>query len=268
MNVPSPPGRGFIKGEGERDLSAKLALVTGGGRGIGRAIVLELASRGADVLINYVRHPEHAEDTAAAARALGVQAHTLRGNLADEQRIEALFASLHERFGYLDILINNSATGVNRPAIDLTAKHWDWTLNVNARGAWLCAKAAAPLMRARGGGAIVSVSSLGASRVMPDYFLVGVSKAALEAVTRYLAVELAPLGIVVNAVSGGLVETDALKSFAWGPDVITQNRARTPAGRMVEPADLARVVAFLCTPAAAMIRGQTLIVDGGFSLLA
>jgi enoyl-[acyl-carrier protein] reductase III len=141
-------------------------------------------------------------------------------------------------------------------------------LNVNARGAWLCAKAAAPLMRARGGGSIVSVSSLGASRVMPDYFLVGVSKAALEAVTRYLAVELAPLGIVVNAVSGGLVETDALKSFDWGPDVIARNRARTPAGRMVEPTDLARVVAFLCTPAAQMIRGQTLIVDGGFSLLA
>jgi enoyl-[acyl-carrier protein] reductase III len=252
----------------ERDLGGKLALVTGGGRGIGRAIVLELARRGADVLVNYVRHPDTAEETASAARALGVQADTVRGNLAEEPKVKDLFDVVASRFGYLDILINNSASGVNRPAVHLTAHHWDWTLNVNARGAWLCAKAALPLMQLRGGGAIVSVSSLGAGRVMQDYFLVGVSKAALEAVTRYLAVEFAPHNVVVNAVSGGLVQTDALQSFAWGADVIAGNIARTPAGRMVEPADLAQVVGFLCTPAAAMIRGQTLLVDGGFSLLA
>lgn len=123
-------------------------------------------------------------------------------------------------------------------------------------------------MEARGGGAVVSISSLGGSRVMRDYFLVGVSKAALEAVTRYLAVELAPRGIRVNAVSGGLVDTDALKSFPWGPDVIAQTVARTPAARMVEPEDLARAVVFLCSEDAAMIRGQTIVVDGGFSLLA
>lgn len=220
------------------------------------------------MLINYVRHPDAADETAAAARALGVKAESLRANLSDEEQIGLLFEQVQERYGYLDILINNSASGVNRAATDVTAKHWDWTLNVNARGAWLCAKAALPLMQARGGGAVVSVSSLGARRVMPDYFLVGVSKAALEAVTRYLAVELAPHGIVVNAVSGGLVETDALKSFAWGPEVIQKNLERTPAGKMVEPADIARVVAFLCTRGAHMIRGQTLIVDGGFSLLA
>jgi enoyl-[acyl-carrier protein] reductase III len=242
--------------------------VTGGGRGIGRAIVLELAGRGADVLINYVRHPDDAEHTAEEARTLGATADTLRANLADERSIDELFATVRERHGYLDILINNSASGVNRAALEVAGKHWDWTMNVNARGAWLCARAAAPLMQARGGGAIVSVSSLGARRVMPDYFLVGVSKAALEAVTRYLAVELAPMGIVVNAVSGGLVQTDALKSFSWGADVIQKNVERTPAGRMVQPDDLARVVVFLCTPAARMIRGQTLIVDGGFSLQA
>ena len=137
-----------------------------------------------------------------------------------------------------------------------------------ARGAWLCARAALPLMQVRGGGAIVSISSLGAGRVMRDYFLVGVSKAALEAVTRYLAVEFAPHGVRVNAVSGGLVETDALKSFTWGSEVIDDTIRRTPAGRMVEPDDVARVVAFLCTEESAMIRGQTIIVDGGFSLRA
>ncbi len=249
------------------ELTGKLALITGGGRGIGRAIALELARRGADVLINYVRHPDAATQTASDAVALGVRAETLRGNVADEAHVERMFAEVAERFGYLDILINNSASGVNRPSTELTPHHWDWTLNVNARGPWLCARAALPLMQTRGGGAVVSISSLGASRVMPDYFLVGVSKAALEAVTRYLAVELAPHNVRVNAVSGGLVETDALKSFAWGRDVIARTIGRTPAGRMVEPDDVARVVAFLCTQDAAMIRGQTVVVDGGFSLL-
>jgi enoyl-[acyl-carrier protein] reductase III len=250
------------------ELSGKLALVTGGGRGIGRAIALELARRGADVLINYVRHPEAASATAAEARVLGRTAETLRGNIADEAQIERMFGEVRERFGYLDILVNNSASGVNRPLEELTPHHWDWTLNVNARGAWLCASAALPLMQRRGGGSVVSISSLGASRVMREYFLVGVSKAALEAVTRYLAVELGPHGVRVNAVSGGLVETDALKSFSWGADVIKDTVRRTPAGRMVEPEDVARVVAFLCTDGASMIRGQTLVVDGGFSLRA
>ena len=252
----------------ERDLAGKLALITGGGRGIGRAIALELARRGADVLINYVRHPEDANATAAAAQALGVQAGVLRGNVADEAHVTRMFGEVRERYGYVDLLINNSASGVNRPLAELTPHHWDWTLNVNARGAWLCARAALPLMQARGGGAIVNISSLGASRVMREYFLVGVSKAALEAVTRYLAVEFAPFNVRVNAVSGGLVETDALKAFPWGRGVIEQTITRTPAGRMVEPEDLAQAVAFLCTPAATMIRGQTIVVDGGFSLLA
>jgi enoyl-[acyl-carrier protein] reductase III len=252
----------------ERDLAGKLALITGGGRGIGRAIALELARRGADVLINYVRHPEDANATAAAAQALGVQAGVLRGNVADEAHVTRMFGEVRERYGYVDLLINNSASGVNRPLAELTPHHWDWTLNVNARGAWLCARAALPLMQVRGGGAIVNISSLGASRVMREYFLVGVSKAALEAVTRYLAVEFAPFNVRVNAVSGGLVETDALKAFPWGRGVIEQTITRTPAGRMVEPEDLAQAVAFLCTPAAAMIRGQTIVVDGGFSLLA
>jgi enoyl-[acyl-carrier protein] reductase III len=195
-----------------------------------------------------------------------VRAEAVRGNVGDEARVAQLFERVGERFGALDILVNNAASGVNRPALELTAHHWDWTLNINARGAWLCAKAAAPLMRGRGA-AIVNLSSLGAGRVMADYFSVGVSKAALEAVTRYLAVELAPLGIRVNAVSGGLVETEALAAFDWGRDVIEASRRRTPAGRMVEPRDLANAALFLCSDAASMIRGQTLVVDGGLSLL-
>jgi enoyl-[acyl-carrier protein] reductase III len=250
------------------DLTDKLALITGGGRGIGRAIALELARRGADVLVNYVRHPEAAESVAAEIRSIGRSSETLRANVADPNSVTQMYGDIQDRFGYLDILVNNSASGVNRPVTELTPHHWDWTLNVNARGAWLCALGALPLMKARHGGTVVSISSLGGKRVMRDYFLVGVSKAALEAVTRYLAVELAPHGVRVNAVSGGLIDTDALKSFAWGPEVIAQTLTRTPAGRMVAPEDLARVAAFLCSEDAAMIRGQTLVVDGGFSLLA
>jgi enoyl-[acyl-carrier protein] reductase III len=252
----------------ERGLDGKLALVTGGGRGIGRAIALELARHGADVLVTYVRHPDDAEQTVSEVRELGRHADALRGNVAEASHIERMFTEIGQRFGYLDILINNAASGVNRASTEVTPHHWDWTLNVNARGAWLCAQAALPLMQARGGGAVVSISSLGASRVMPDYFLVGVSKAALEAVTRYLAVELAPHNVRVNAVSGGLVETDALRSFGWGERVIHETIAKTPAGRMVTPEDVARVVRILCSEDAAMIRGQTIVVDGGYSLLA
>jgi enoyl-[acyl-carrier protein] reductase III len=246
-------------------LKGQTALVTGGGRGIGRAIVLRLASLGADVLVNYFRNAEAAEQTAAQARELGVRAEPLRGHVGDPARVSALFEAVRERYGSLDILINNAASGVIKPALELEPRHWDWTLDINARGAWLCAKEAASLMADRGG-RIVNISSLGSGRVLREYAAVGVSKAALEALTRYLAVELAPLGIAVNAVAGGLVATDALQFFEHREAMLADARARTPAGRMVEPDDIAGVVAFLCSPAAAMIRGQVIVVDGGYSL--
>lgn len=142
-------------------------------------------------------------------------------------------------------------------------------MNINARALLFAAQRAVPLMQARGGGAIVSISSPGATRVLPDYVLVGTSKAALEALTRYLAVELAPYGIAVNAVSPGLVETDALRNFAImraDESLIEKARSRVPAGRLVLAEDVAEVVAFLCSPAASMIRGQTILVDGGYTL--
>ncbi|MBI4492277.1 MAG: enoyl-[acyl-carrier-protein] reductase FabL [Chloroflexi bacterium] len=247
------------------DFAGKVAVVTGGGRGIGRAIVLELARRGADVVVNYLRNEAAAEQTAQEARALGVRAVALRAHVGDPGKVERLFQQVGEQLGGLDILVNNAASGVIRSALELEPHHWDWTMNINARGAWLAARAAAPLMDGRGG-SIVNLSSLGSQRVLPEYVAVGVSKAALEAVTRYLAVELAPRGIVVNAVAGGLVETDALQHFARRDQMLADARTRTPAGRMVEPEDIARVVAFLCTDDARMIRGQVIVVDGGYSL--
>lgn len=246
----------------------KIALVTGSGRGIGRAIALRLAEGGADVCVNYVRNQAQAEEVVAQIHALGRRAFAVRANVGKTEDIDKLFDALQEQFGGLDILINNAASGFNRPALEQKVSGWDFTQNVNARALLFAAQRAVPLMSARGGGYIVSISSPGGQRVMPDYVAVGASKAALEALTRYLAVELAGQNIVVNAVSPGLVETDALQFFSSLKDgqVIPRAVANTPAGRLVTPEDVAGVVAFLCTPAAAMIRGQIIVVDGGYTL--
>ena len=248
----------------EKNMDGKTALVTGGARGIGRAIALELASQGANVIINYFRNGDTARETVELARSLGVEAHAFKANVGDPEKIKQLFDWVRDEIGYLDILVNNAASGVQRPILELEPNHWDWTLDINARGPLLCSKEAAPLMDGRAG-RIVNISSLGSTRVMADYAAVGVSKAALEALTRYLAVELAPKGIVVNAVSGGLVSTGALEHFPKRDQMLNKAKQETPAGRLVTEDDLAQVVAFLCSDAADMIIGQTIIVDGGMS---
>lgn len=250
------------------DFRGKIALITGGSRGIGRAIALDLARRGADICINFFRNRAAADETADAVRALGQRAFVIKAHVGDETRIDALFATVQEQAGGLDMLICNAASGFLRSSLEQDARGWDWTLNINARSLLLCAQRAVPLMEARGGGAIVSLSSLGSTRVLPNYVAVGVSKAAVETLTRYLAVELAPKKIVVNAVSASIVETDALKHFPdGGQEMVETGLSRTPVGRLVQPDDIAEVVAFLCSPAAQMICGQTIIVDGGYSLM-
>nr|WP_276716832.1 enoyl-[acyl-carrier-protein] reductase FabL [Kyrpidia tusciae] len=248
-------------------LTGKVALVTGGSRGLGKAVARRLAESGADVAVNFFRNREAAEHTCAEIRQLGVKAEPVKANVADPQKLDALFYEIEEKFGGLDILIANAASGVIRPAMELEVKHWDWTMNVNARSLLLAAQHALPLMQKRGGGRIVSVSSLGSGRVLDNYTAVGVSKAALEALTRYLAVELAPHGVVVNAVSAGAMDTDALQFFPNRQDILETARRRNPAGRLVTVEDVAEVVAFLCSEASRMIRGQTIVVDGGQSLL-
>lgn len=249
--------------------SGKIALITGGGRGIGRAIALLLAERGADVVINFVRNQAPAEEVAQQIRQMGRRAEIFRANVGKIEDIHRLFDTVEQQFGGLDIFISNAASGFNRPALQQKETGWDHTMNVNARAFLFAAQRAAPLMQKRGGGYIVAISSPGSHRVLPDYVAVGASKAALEALTRYLAVELAPLNIVVNAVSPSLVETDALKHFASlsNPQVIPRAIENTPAGRLVQPEDVARLVAFLCSPDAFMIRGQVIVIDGGYTLI-
>jgi enoyl-[acyl-carrier protein] reductase III len=242
-------------------VSAEAVLVTGGTRGIGRQIARRFAEQGVErVAIGYLRNDRAAEETAEELRGLGAEPVLVRGNVASG-RVAAEVAAL----GPLDALVHCAATGVIRPALDTTDKHFDWTLAANARAFLSLTRVAAPQMRA--GSSIVAVSSLGSVRVLENYALVGTSKAALEALVRYLAVELAPRGIRVNAVSGGVVETEALEHFPNREQMVSGSLARTPAGRLVEPADIAEAVVFLCSPQAEMIRGQTLVVDGGFSLV-
>ena len=240
----------------------KSVLVTGGSRGIGREIARRFAERGAArVAIGYLRNDRAAEEAAAEIVALGAEAVLVRGNVSSAKVADQVTA-----LGPLDVLVHNAATGVARPALETEDKHFDWTMNANARALIALARAAVPAMPE--GSSIVALSSLGSQRVLDNYVLVGASKAALESIVRHLAVELAPRGIRVNAVSAGVVETDALDAFPNREQMLSWSLARTPAGRLVEPGDIAGAVCFLCSPEAEMIRGQTLIVDGGYSLLA
>jgi enoyl-[acyl-carrier protein] reductase III len=249
------------------DLSGKVALVTGSSRGIGRAIAVKLAQAGADVVINYFRNRAKAEETAAAIEEEGSRALIVKANVASEEEIAGMYASIGENFGRLDVLVSNAASGILKSVLELNMRYWRWTMDINAGCLLPLAQGAVELM-GKNGGSIVAVSSLGAVRAIPNYAAVGASKAALESLVRHLAAELAPKDIRVNAVSAGTVDTDALKHFPAREEILTETKRRTPAGKLIDPNDVAHGVLFLCSSLAHMIVGQTLVVDGGYSIMA
>jgi enoyl-[acyl-carrier protein] reductase III len=247
-----------------QNLSGKIALVTGGSRGIGKSIASELGRRGATVIINYLKNHEAAKTTVEELKLQGIKTTRIKAHVGEEAAIDSLVSKIENQFGQLDILVNNAASGVMRPTTELSVKHWDWTMNINARGPWMLSVAASRLMP--DGGRIINISSPGSTWVLPAYFAVGVSKAAIEAVTRYLAVELGPKGIAVNTVSPGFVMTEALNAFPDQLGIRDIASRPTPAGRTITPEDVSNVVAMLCSSDAEMIRGQVIVVDGGETL--
>jgi enoyl-[acyl-carrier protein] reductase III len=204
----------------------------------------------------------------AEIEEIGRRALAVRAHVGDPDRVIEMVGSATELLGAPTIVVSNAASGVLKPLGEMDLKGWQWSLDVNARAMLLLAQQVRAPMAAAGGGAIVALSSLGSERVLPAYGAVGASKAALEAIVRYLAVEYAADRIRVNAVSAGVVDTDALRHFPNREELIAAASARTPAGRTLTPDDVASAVTYLCSDDSWMVRGHTLRVDGGYSLIA
>lgn len=248
------------------DLSGQTALITGGTRGIGRAIALQLAAHNCRLVLNYLRNRKAAEETADAVEALGQPRPLLfKANVGDPEKLAQLFAELKASVPQLDILISNAASGVLKPALELSQRHLEWSMEINAYALLYLVQQALPLMQP--GGRILAVSSLGAVRAIPNYAAVGASKAALESLVRHLSAELAPQGLRINTLSAGVVDTEALSHFPNREALLASSARRTPAGRLTTPEDVANVALLLCSPLAEMIHGQTIVVDGGYQVL-
>lgn len=246
-------------------LTSKVALITGGARGIGKATALKLANAGADVAIVYYSSSEEANALVSEIQALGRRALAIQANVADHSSVKEMFGQFSDTFDRVDIIVSNAASGVLKPALKMTTKHWRWCMETNALALNHLATESLPLLQK--GGRVIALSSLGATRAIPNYAFIGASKAALEALVRSLSIELAPMGVTVNTVSAGVVDTDALKYFPNREQLLAEYQAHALADRALSPADVANAVYLLCLPEADMIRGHTLFVDAGYSVV-
>jgi enoyl-[acyl-carrier protein] reductase III len=247
-----------------KELAGKVALVTGGTKGIGKAIALKLAEMGADVVVVYLRSRNAAEATLDQLRSLGSNPHAVRVNMGNHEKVPKIFEEIKEKYGKLDIFVSNAALGIYTSALEIDDKAWQLSMNTNAEAFLQCVQLSQSLMS--NGSKIVALSSLGSVRYIDGYAAIGVSKSAIETLTRYFAVELAPKHINVNTVSGGFIDTDALKGFPSYDKMMEEVIRRTPFRRVGNVDDVADVVVFLCTQKATWITGQVITVDGGYSL--
>lgn len=248
------------------ELAGRTVLVTGGGRGIGRAVSMRLAAAGADVIVNYLRDERSARETCEAIEAGGRSAESIAADVGDPTAVRAMFDGIRTRHTRLDALVHSAALGRLQPLLQVRPVEWNVALRTNAQALLLLTREALGLLP-EPGGRIVALSSVGSQRYVPFYGAIGASKAALESLVRSLAVELAPRGIRVNAVSAGPIDTETLNRFPQSEALRQAMVERTPASRIGTAAEVAEVVAFLASDRSSWIFGQTLIADGGLTLL-
>jgi enoyl-[acyl-carrier protein] reductase III len=247
------------------NVNNKNALVTGGTRGIGRAVVMRLAEDGfRNIFANYLQNEQEAENTKTLVESLGASCHLLKANLAQLDAVDELFSCLEKSCNELDTFVHCAALNNFKPTIQVRPNQWDLVLNINTRSFLYCVQKCVPLMS--NGGSIIALSSLGSHKVIPNYGVMGPAKAALESLVKNLEAELAGENIRVNAVCGGIIETDSLNHFPDKDQWLKNAIGRTPAGRIGKPEDISAAVSFLCSTFASYIIGQVIIVDGGLSL--
>lgn len=248
---------------GNLAFSGKVALITGGARGIGKATALKLANSGCDIAIVYYNSSDEALNLVNEIKDLGRKAIAIQANVADHQSVKEMFVQFKEHFTQLNFLVSNAASGVLKPALKMSTKHWRWCMETNALALNHLVSEGYELMPK--GSRVIALSSLGASRAIPNYAFIGASKAALEALVRSLSLELAPYGITVNTVSAGVVDTDALKHFPNREQLLDEYQAHSLSDRPLTPQDVANTIYILCLPEAGMINAHTLFVDAGYS---
>ncbi|PWK13932.1 SDR family oxidoreductase [Tumebacillus permanentifrigoris] len=248
------------------DLKGKLALVTGGAKGVGKIIAKRLVEQNAHVILNYFHSLDAAKQTKAELEAMGARVDLIRASVAIQDQVDRMFDQIEAEYGYLDILVNNAASGVFADVEHTDEAAFDRALDTNLKGSFWCARRAAALMKKRGGGSIVNLSSIGSSQVAADYLTVGTSKAALESLTRYLAYEFGQQNIRVNTASANMLDNDVARRFPAYEEMYRRVVEATPLGRIGTEEDLADLAMFLLSEQSRFMTGQMLLVDGGMSL--
>lgn len=247
-------------------LRNRVAIVTGGSRGIGRAIAIGLAREGASVVVNYLSQASAAEEVVGTIRAAGGEAIAVQADIGNLTQHDGLVAATRERFGRVDVLVNNAGIGRRQPFLDATVEAWDWVHGINLKGVYFLSQAVARLMVPQGSGKIINISSVHDERAMVGNSVYSIAKAGLVMLTKSLALELAEKGVQVNCVSPGAIRTDATNQFLAMSGYEEKVIAKIPSRRVGEPEDVVGAVVLLASPASDYITGATIYVDGGMLL--
>jgi glucose 1-dehydrogenase len=248
-------------------LTGKRALVTGSSKGIGREIAIRLAREGADVIINYNSDPKGAEEALAEVTALGRRGAALKANLGSVGDVRELVAKSIETLGGLDILVNNAGIEKHAPFWDVAEADYDAVLNVNLKGVFFATQAFVQACRAsRTPGRIINISSVHEDMAFPNFAAYCASKGGIRMLTRTLAVELGPLGITINSIAPGAIETPINAKLLNDPAKLSALTSQIPLGRLGKPDDVAGLAAFLASSASSYVTGATYLVDGGLSV--